>query len=103
MKKYIAAGLPNITGEIGPVQFMNKQMQASLGQFVGSLKLNKNGPFGSAYFGEDFRTVDYAEGGLGYFRISLDASKENSIYGRSTTVQPPSYTVYYIMRIRAKH
>ena len=102
VKKYIAAGLPNITGEIGPVQFMNKQMQASLGQFVGSLKLNKNGPFGSAYFGEGFRTVDYAEGGLGYFRISLDASKENSIYGRSTTVQPASYTVYYIIRIRAK-
>lgn len=102
VKKYIAAGLPNITGEIGPVQFMNKQMQVSLGQFVGSLKLNKNGPFGSAYFGEGFMTVDYVDDGLGYYRISLDASKENSIYGRSTTVQPNSFTVYYIIRIRTK-
>ena len=102
VKKYIDPGLPNITGEIGPVQFMQKRMQISLGQFVGSLKLNKNGPFGSTYYGDDFRVVDYDPTGTGYYRISFDASKSNAIYGNSNTVQPASYTVYYIMRIRTK-
>lgn len=30
----------------------------------------------------------------------FDASRSNSIYGRSGTVQPASYTVYYIMRVK---
>lgn len=30
----------------------------------------------------------------------FDASRSNSIYGRSGTVQPRSYTVYYIMRVK---
>ena len=101
--KFKAAGLPNITGEIGPVQFVNADMQASLGQWVGSLRLKRNGPYGSSYFGGDYYTVDYSMGGQGYFRFTLDASKENPTYGRSTTVQPASFTVYYIMKIRAKH
>ena len=33
--------------------------------------------------------------------INFDASKCNSIYGNSTTVQPNSYTVMYIMKIKA--
>ena len=95
--QYKSAGLPNITGEIGPVQFMNIDMQSSLGQWVGSLKLNDNGPFGSSYFGDGFRIEDYKKGGIGYYRFTLDASKENSIYGNSNTVQPRTMTVkYYI-------
>jgi len=31
---------------------------------------------------------------------SLDASKSSSIYGNSTTVQPRSYTVYYIIKMK---
>ena len=29
----------------------------------------------------------------------MDASRSNPIYGNSTTVQPPAYVVYYIMRV----
>jgi hypothetical protein len=29
----------------------------------------------------------------------FDASRSNAIYGKSNTVQPPAYTVYYIMRV----
>ena len=37
------------------------------------------------------------DGGVnGYF----DASKSNPIYGKSDTVQPASYTIYYIMRVK---
>lgn len=32
--------------------------------------------------------------------MSFDASRVNPIYGASDTVQPASYTVYYIMRVR---
>ena len=31
---------------------------------------------------------------------NFDASLSNPIYGKSTTVQPASFTVYYIMKIR---
>lgn len=32
--------------------------------------------------------------------LSFDASRSNPIYGNSETVQPKSYTVYYIMRVK---
>ena len=31
--------------------------------------------------------------------FNFDASRSNAIYGKSTTVQPPSFTVFYIMRV----
>ena len=36
---------------------------------------------------------DYDWDGMGYFRFTLDASKENPTYGRSNAVQPASFTV----------
>ena len=33
--------------------------------------------------------------------VSFRASNSNPIYGNSTTVQPKSYTVLYIMKIKA--
>jgi len=40
----------------------------------------------------------YATGGGQIFDLSFDASKSNSIYGNSTTVQPKSLTVKYIIK-----
>ena len=34
------------------------------------------------------------------YKSNVDASNCNPIYGNSNTVQPASYTVYYIMKIR---
>lgn len=36
-----------------------------------------------------------------YGKLSFDASWSNPIYGASTTVQPPAYTVLYIMKVKA--
>lgn len=32
--------------------------------------------------------------------LNFDASRSNLIYGNSTTVQPESYVVYYIIRMK---
>lgn len=72
----IPAGLPNITGEV----FINSVGNGDSG-WNGALRTNETG--GGA-------------GGTSYNRGQLyfDANKSNSIYGSSTTVQPPAYKVY---------
>lgn len=78
----IAAGLPNITGEYwdvagrdsgenGAIKYVNGEEKAGLGS-------------GSA---------------IGYGMIYFDASKANSIYGNSNTVQPPAFVVNIWRRI----
>ena len=99
VKKYIAAGLPNITGEVGPIQYRIAQMQSE----QGAMYIDLSGPFGSTLWENYIDSFYSNNGGEGFYRVSFDASKSNAIYGSSNTVQPPSYTVYYIMRIRAKH
>ena len=79
-KTFKEAGLPNITGWFG-------NMEENSALFGGAISPHRT----SSGAGSD----NY--GGInGYF----DASKSNPIYGRSNTVQPASYTVYYIMRIK---
>ena len=82
VNKYIEAGLPNLKGFFDVWKFTyndNKLFQA-----VGS--------------GRYAQTRD--GGGDPRWQINFDASKYNPIYGRSTTVQPDSYTVYYIIRLK---
>ena len=71
----IAAGLPNVTGSASS----NSQWDMASGVFVGyqdtSHKYRNNNASGYGY-GYDF-----------------NASRSNSIYGNSTTVQPPAYVV----------
>lgn len=83
----IEAGLPNIVG-----------------QFVGAAWYGvwgtQRGPFYQR--NENPQSVDLQWGttidnGIHSTRTSFDASKANAVYGKSNTVQPPSYTVkYYI-------
>lgn len=73
----IAAGLPNIKGRIGGLSYDSNDA--------------KNGMNGAFYWGsaEVRGAGDGAGDRYGYF----DASRSNSIYGKSSTVQPPAYRV----------
>lgn len=75
------AGLPNITGT-----FYHDP----------NVKLSLSGAF--SYTGGSFINLqnDAANKNSGY--VSFDASKSNSIYGKSTTVQPPALTMVYIIK-----
>ena len=94
---FVSAGLPNITGYLstrtkGKVYDVN----------VGALKMESMQP-GAGILDEynvdsDVVYLDtVAKDGCNDF--SFDASRSNPIYGNSNTVQPPSYVVYYIMRV----
>lgn len=75
----LAAGLPNITGNISA-------FKASIsGAFVGSNNTNR-------YDGWNDNEDEYA------VSTSFDASRSNSIYGASTTVQPPAMTAIYCIK-----
>ena len=71
--KTVEAGLPNITGDI----HINSSFSSGVGAF-------------SSSYGEGIR---HSEGVSGGTRLVLDASKSNSVYGKSNTVQPPAYLV----------
>jgi hypothetical protein len=71
----IAAGLPNITGELGNIGF-NRGGAVTTGAFA---------------YGYNHGDVDFNNAG-GYV-ANFDASRSSSIYGNSTTVQPPAYVV----------
>jgi len=80
------AGLPNIEGSFGACRRCEgegKQPEGAFGELSkwdASIKIGGGDDWGSNY--------------------SFDASKSNAIYGKSTTVQPPSFLVYYIMKKR---
>lgn len=78
------AGLPNITGQTNCDGFYSRN---STGALFATNRVNTN------YAGND-----YAMFHLVYNAIAIDASKSNSIYGNSTTVQPPSVTVRYFIK-----
>lgn len=76
---YYEAGLPNITGNISAFK------TSISGAFVGSNNTNR-------YDGWNDNQDEYA------VSTSFDASRSNSIYGASTTVQPPAMTVIYCIK-----
>lgn len=80
--KTIAAGLPNITGRYNHRCLMNDNNGTEVGAFR---TLNNSTD----------KATQYAAGSdSGNKRtISFDASRSSSIYGSSTTVQPPAFTV----------
>ena len=97
VNKYVSAGLPNITGEHGPLQHINALLQGSSGALYSP---GNTRPYGTSTWGDyGDKPNQHVSPGQGYFRISFDASKSNGIYGNSDTVMPNSYVVYYIMRM----
>ena len=78
--EYIQEGLPNITG-------FAAGFLESWGWYSGAL-------YGATWGGEG-----KSGGDQGNQSLNLDASRCSPIYGKSLTVQPRSFIVYYIMRI----
>lgn len=77
----IEAGLPNIAGEIG----------GSGSQESGIVR-------GAFYVNQSSGAPGVNDTNYGQ-KISFSATRSNSIYGNSDTVQPPAVALYYIMRI----
>ena len=76
------AGLPNITGTFYHDTNADSSLSGAFFSYTrGSSQNLKN---------------DTANKSSGY--VSFDASKSNSIYGKSTTVQPPALTMVYIIK-----
>ena len=74
----VEAGLPNITGTF----FNSQESETSL----------PKDPTGA--FARDASTGNGVDGKSGWFEtISFNASRSSSIYGNSSTVQPPAYVV----------
>ena len=78
------AGLPNITGKFQKIYTYADQTGAD-GAFSLDANETVNGP------SENYNTNK----GL---VISIDASRSSSVYGNSTTVQPPALTMRYIIK-----
>jgi hypothetical protein len=77
----IEAGLPNITGQFGIGRAENNvQVRDTSGSF--SVSGTGTSATGSDSYGADVTDI-----------VKFNASSSNSIYGKSSTVQPPAYVV----------
>jgi microcystin-dependent protein len=77
-----SAGLPNITGSVGEIECHKINMSKS-----GALSYTT--PSGG-YTGQS--------GNIAHTTIGFNAKSSNSIYGNSTTVQPPAVTMRYMIK-----
>ena len=78
----VKAGLPNITGSfVANVHYLQHKVS---GAFTAGGKITSTGA---------------NNGDANVYKFSLDASKSNAIYGRSSTVQPAAYYVHIWRRV----
>ena len=78
----VKAGLPNITGS-----------------FVANTCIGKHTVSGAITASNRLTTTGANENDAEVYKFSLDASKSNAIYGRSSTVQPAAYYVHIWHRV----
>lgn len=78
----VKAGLPNITGS-----------------FVANVHYRSNEVSGAFTTGDRITSTGANNGDANVYKFSLDASKSNAIYGRSSTVQPAAYYVHIWRRV----
>ena len=78
----VRAGLPNITGS-----------------FVANVRYDKHEVSGAFTVGDNLAYPGTDGSGNHTYKFSLDASKSNAIYGRSSTVQPAAYYVHIWHRV----
>ena len=112
--QFHSAGLPNITGEFGNCEESSSSFSGAFHPVTTAggaaaenrmtLALNNIlhyrlvGDLKSGYHLESEQLFhDNLQHG---FNVIFNAAKSSSIYGASSTVQPNSYTVFYIMRIK---
>lgn len=89
----VEAGLPNITGELISRPSGSSSAGGSITAGYGAFTLV---PAGSG--GNDV-PLSFQSGLVSPDKIKFDASNVSSIYGASTTVQPPAYYLYIWKRI----
>ncbi len=80
----VNAGLPNITGNIKYLESVQTPPSSN-----GALKAIYNGQSGAGGSGGRHHNIE----------ISLDASKSNSVYGNSNTVQPAAVRIYCYLQV----
>lgn len=78
----VKAGLPNITGS-----------------FVANVHYRSHEVSGAFTAGDRITSTGANNGDANVYKFSLDASKSNAIYGRSSTVQPAAYYVHIWRRV----
>lgn len=91
------AGVPNITGSLSYTYTtsLSTTQQNNINNQHKSLKwISTQYDSASIQIG----TKAISDGGKSYVQANLDASRENSIYGNSTTVQPPSVTLIPLIK-----
>ena len=81
----IAAGLPNITGTVAGAGF---------GTFINAAQSGALTHTSSTYS----TTSVHNSGSTDVYGIRLNASLSNSIYGNSSTVQPPAISINYCIK-----
>ena len=78
----VKAGLPNITGS-----------------FVANVHYMRHEVSGAFTAGDRITSTGANNGDANVYKFSLDASKSNAVYGRSSTVQPAAYYVHIWRRV----
>lgn len=78
----VEAGLPNITGS-----------------FTADVRMNNHEVSGAFTAGDRLASTGASSGDSRVYKFSLDASRSNPIYGRSSTVQPAAYYVHIWKRV----
>ena len=91
---YKSAGLPNIKGEFGA----NEAYWFAKCGNIGALTAKNNMETNDRKYANAINFNVFSENFLGANHVSIDASKSSSVYGNSTTVQPPSFAVKYIIK-----
>ena len=88
------AGLPNITGTL------KSRPESANGTIHGGSVTGASGAFSITFKGDDVKEYGLADVSPAYNNdlTTFDASRSNSIYGNSTTVQPPALTMQYIIK-----
>ena len=85
----IAAGVPNITGTFH-ARPINSTMGSATGMFTQTFRNEINNSFSLG--GGNF------VGSIGEMKYTLNARSQNSIYGNSSTVQPPAISMKFMIR-----
>ena len=86
---YKSAGLPNITGKIAVSSDTASSGDVSLGYASGCIAIDTSNAVGA---------VGVANTNGAAMGFSINASRSSSIYGKSTTVQPPAATLIPIIK-----
>lgn len=84
---YLEAGLPNIQGTVQTMNSTLSDSSKATGAFIGSD--GRSTGSASLYASQD---------GGGNATLRFNASKSSEVYGKSTTVQPPSVKVIFIIK-----